>query len=367
MTRVCLNMIVKNEAHVIERCLRSVRPFIDTWVIVDTGSTDGTQDLIRRFFRDDLPGELHERPWRDFGHNRTEALQLARPHGDYLFFIDADEVLHVPPNYKRPPLTELIYALAVEFGNLRYQRRCVADSHANWRWVGVVHEYLDCDGQPLPTVQLPELRVQVRTDGARSQRPQAEKFAADAAVLEHALIDEPDNDRYVFYLAQSYRDAGQPEAALARYDQRAAMGRWAEEAWYSQYSASILAETLQRSQDEVVRRYLNAYEARPERGAEALGHLARYCRGLNHFATARMFAERAMAIPLPTDWLFVDDSWYRWRAKDEYAIASYWTGHYAECQRVSDALLAGPDLPAEQRARVGDNSRFAREKLQQAQ
>ena len=78
--RLCLNMIVKNEAHVIRRCLDSVRPHITHWVIVDTGSTDGTQALIRDHFRD-IPGALHERPWRDFGHNRTEALELARGKG----------------------------------------------------------------------------------------------------------------------------------------------------------------------------------------------------------------------------------------------------------------------------------------------
>ena len=72
---ICLNMIVKNEAHVIRRCLDSVRPFIDCWVIVDTGSTDGTQELIREVMRD-IPGELRERPWKNFAHNRNEALSL---------------------------------------------------------------------------------------------------------------------------------------------------------------------------------------------------------------------------------------------------------------------------------------------------
>ena len=45
---ICLNMIVKNESRVIKRCLESVKGFIDYWVIVDTGSEDGTQDMIKK-------------------------------------------------------------------------------------------------------------------------------------------------------------------------------------------------------------------------------------------------------------------------------------------------------------------------------
>ena len=75
--RLTLCMIVKNEAHVIERCLASVLPVIDYWVIVDTGSTDGTQQKIQDFFdRNGIDGEMHNRPWIDFGHNRSEALEL---------------------------------------------------------------------------------------------------------------------------------------------------------------------------------------------------------------------------------------------------------------------------------------------------
>jgi hypothetical protein len=137
------------------------------------------------------------------------------------------------------------------------------------------------------------------------------------------------------------------------------MGRWAEEAWYSQYAAALLAETLQRSEAEVIHRFLMAYQTRPQRGGETLGQLARYCRDREHFSMARMFAERAMAVPLPLDLLFVEAAWYRWRAEDEYAVASYWTGHYAECQRVCEALLAEDDLPDDQRPRVTENLRLA--------
>ena len=85
-------MIVKNEARVIERCLASVRPLIDSWVITDTGSTDGTQDLIREAL-DGVPGELREEPWVDFGHNRTRNIQHARGKADFLLTVDADHVL----------------------------------------------------------------------------------------------------------------------------------------------------------------------------------------------------------------------------------------------------------------------------------
>ena len=60
MPRVCLNMIVKNEAPVIDRCLASVKLLVDSWVIVDTGSSDGTQDRVRSL-KAGVPGELHER------------------------------------------------------------------------------------------------------------------------------------------------------------------------------------------------------------------------------------------------------------------------------------------------------------------
>ena len=66
LSTLCLNMIVKDEAHVIRRCLDSVRSHLAHWTIVDTGSTDGTQEIIRSHLRD-LPGELHERPWRESG------------------------------------------------------------------------------------------------------------------------------------------------------------------------------------------------------------------------------------------------------------------------------------------------------------
>jgi glycosyltransferase involved in cell wall biosynthesis len=90
---ICLNIIVRSEAHIIHELLDSVAPHIRSWVIADTGSNDGTQDLIRNHTaRLGIPGELYERPWRNFGHNRIEALDLAHGQGDYRWVIDADHM-----------------------------------------------------------------------------------------------------------------------------------------------------------------------------------------------------------------------------------------------------------------------------------
>src|SRR5438445_9209653 len=119
--RICLSMIIKNEAPVIERCLASVKPFVHAWAISDTGSTDGTQDIVRRVMAD-LPGELIERPWVDFSTNRNEALELARKHGDYALIIDADEVLEADTGFAWGKLDAIGYSLELIYGGTRYRR-----------------------------------------------------------------------------------------------------------------------------------------------------------------------------------------------------------------------------------------------------
>ena len=97
--KVCLNMIVKNEAKVIKRLLDSVLPLIDSYCICDTGSTDGTTDLIDAYMRDHgVPGKLLHEPFRDFGHTRSFALRAAidQMDADYLLLLDADMVLQYP-------------------------------------------------------------------------------------------------------------------------------------------------------------------------------------------------------------------------------------------------------------------------------
>ena len=103
MSNVCLTMIVRNESKTIARCLRAARQHITHWSIVDTGSTDDTREIIREELKG-IPGVLHERPWKNFGHNRTESFQLAQQwltarcsavsSKSWCLLLDADHELH---------------------------------------------------------------------------------------------------------------------------------------------------------------------------------------------------------------------------------------------------------------------------------
>ncbi len=165
--RICLNMIVKNEAPVIERCLRSAKPLVDAWAISDTGSTDGTQDIVLDFMRD-LPGELIERPWVDFATNRNEALELAKEHGDYALVIDADDVFETDANFAWPELTAPGYLLEIAFAELNYRRVALANLDADWKWQGVLHEVLTSP-QLASAQPLDDVRIRVNTDGCTQQ------------------------------------------------------------------------------------------------------------------------------------------------------------------------------------------------------
>ena len=100
---ICLNMIVKNESHIIVKTLNNLCSYINFnyWVICDTGSTDNTKELIKDFFKEkNINGELVEHVWKDFGYNRSEALKAAYNKTDFIFIFDADD--EIVGNFKLP-------------------------------------------------------------------------------------------------------------------------------------------------------------------------------------------------------------------------------------------------------------------------
>lgn len=355
---VVLNMIVRNEAPVIHRCLDSVRGLVDAWVIVDTGSTDGTQDAIRgHMAAQRLPGELHERPWQDFAHNRSEALTLARQHADYTLLLDADDMLRAPPGYEWPMLTADAYRFEFVDGGVRYQRPCLVRNAVLWRYEGVLHEFLTGGDGNGPT--LSGAHIERTHDGARARDPQ--KFYKDAAVLEKALETERDPmmvARYRFYLAQSYRDAGEREKAVEQYLMRATLGQWREEVCVSLYQAARLKKQLGCPDQDVLDLYARAFMVAPTR-AEGLHGAAQVSRVAGDHAGAYHLARLGLQCAMPGDALFVEPHVYRFDLLDEVAINGYWAGHNKESLIACVDLMLSGNCPNHEWARVADNARHA--------
>ncbi len=92
--KLALNMIVKDEEHVIKTTLESIHKYIDYYIITDTGSSDNTKKIIKEFFDSkNIKGEIHDVPWKNFGYNRTKALELCDGKCDYCWVIDADDII----------------------------------------------------------------------------------------------------------------------------------------------------------------------------------------------------------------------------------------------------------------------------------
>ena len=356
---VCLNMIVKNESRIIEECLTSIKPMIDYWVIVDTGSTDGTQDLIRKTM-EGVPGKLYERPWVNFEVNRNEALSFARGHGDYIMMIDADEKVVFDTGGRFPELKLDSYFITVRESGADYQRLFLIKENLPWRWKGVLHETLLCSSGYTSDLLNKVGLLSNTLNGARSSDPQ--KYLKDAAVLEKALIDDPNNSRYVFYLAQSYYNAGEFQKSKEQYQKRSEMGGWDEEVYWAIYRVAQIQHFIDKDLKAANETYQKAFQYRPRR-AEPLFHLANNYLQMGDQLAAYALAKFALSIQEPDDHVFVEHWIYRQGLLLTLAQAAYQLKFLEETKQLCKKISEIPNLDPALKANMEENVRVLSQPL----
>ncbi len=290
-------MVYNNEA-TIDALLESVIPYIDHYIIVDNqgGSDDDTLEICRLSLGGaGIPGEYleYDLPFHS-GNKRTFALQFAFEKAEYLLVLDADNTLEVDnskfqiPNSTDPetdrPLTTIrtsddlptpfsgldadAYLITKKCGSTEYPIVSLLDGYKAWKYTGVVHEFPElADGgtfsqEVLPGVIIHEPeKIMGEGPGQRSRM----HYYNHALMIERELLDQKNKlpellrQRYMFYLAQSYKDAAMYDRAIEAYKVRLGMGGWYEEIFYSLLQIARLKQVLNEDPLQVIEAAVLAY------------------------------------------------------------------------------------------------------------
>lgn len=365
--KIGLSMIVKNEHHVILRCLNSVAPIIDYWTIVDTGSTDGTQDIIKQFFDEKkISGQLLEIEWKDFSTSRNVALEAIEPHCDYGMWIDADEELIIEPGFdKETTLNDDSVSITTVYGKVTYTRKNFWKTGRDFKWDGPIHELLGSPSEGVGTVAK-GLHVIVRPEGS-SWTNIREKYLAHAKILEEHTKVNPD-PRWIFYTAQSYRDASEYTTSIEWYEKRASISSgFIEEVYISKFMVAKLSEIIGKDKTYCTAKYQEAHAADSVRG-ECIKAMIQMYHRLSDWENAYVYSlyglRYNMNNPYPNRILFLDNNLYDYEMLELHALSCFYTKRSEEGSRVywmmrSQLEKLGNDyLTPEQWKRVYTNEQY---------
>jgi glycosyltransferase involved in cell wall biosynthesis len=358
MGKLALNFICKNESHVISKMLNSAKSITDLIVAVDTGSDDGTQDIIRKFGEENnIPTYVFDRPFDNFEKSRNYAMQKLRDtvaelnwdadkvHG---YWFDCDETIIPSSKFDKSQFTKDLYMINTYIGQMKYTRNTFFKVSKPFRWYGPVHEFIVCDDQNITSGLAENIHVDVKMEGASWKGNIPAKYKSHAFELEKYIDENRGDPRWIFYTAQSYHDSAsipdnkeENEERLRRslkyYKERVNRpDGYAEEIYYSQYRIGTIMRVLEEPWHFTLQECLKAYAMDPLRG-ESVKTVIDYYLQVGEWHMAYLYTKFAKTTfhgknPYPKRLLFVDESLYVWKFAESHAAASFYTGRMDEAK-----------------------------------
>lgn len=324
---LCLNMIVKNESRIITRLFDSVFPIIDCYCICDTGSTDNTVELIKNYFSSkNIPGKVVQEPFMNFAYNRTFSLLACQGMSDYVILLDADMILKIG-NFDKEKLRQADSCCLLQGNDSYYYKNMrIVKNNGLYKYIGVTHEYVDVPpGNHNIDISKDQLFILDIGDGGAK----TDKFERDVRLLLKGIEDEPNNVRYHFYLANSYKDSGQFEKAIEYYKKRIEMKDWEQEVWYSNYNIANIYEHLGKMGDAFFY-WLEAYNVNPKR-LENIYKIVTYYRNNGKSHNAKIFYDAARSVIKQSvlekdNFLFLENDVYTYKLDYEFTVFASYVG-----------------------------------------
>lgn len=348
-------LMVKNEASVM---VKTLQPFVDAgindYVIFDTGSTDGTQQITKDFFAQYpvVKAYIEEEPFIDFATSRNNALDRAQqlfPDATFMLMPDAEwylrngkELVQFCREHEHDSAGMYLFDLHCPEYNF-YTGRILRCKN-NIRFVGAVHE------MPNSTTgtRLPSSIYFEWLPSSTGKEKTAARWERDRDLLLKDYERNSSDARTLFYLGQTYFHLDDLQKSKEFFEKRALVHGWDQEDFMATLYLGELVEALGLKDEAglfslAVGYYLKAYGMRPHR-AEPLVRLARYYFGKKDMYTAYLFASKAAKLAYPVqDSLFIEKRVYDFDRYDVLGACAWFVGEYEVGeQAVRQALKVEP-------------------------
>lgn len=355
----------KNEEHCLGKTLDCVKDYVDYVVVADNGSTDGTFDIVRNYFKDTgIPGAWHIDKWYGFDKNKTLMMSYVKDKTDYVIHLDADDFFQGNFKFDFVDVGKDCYRIVNKRGGSNYKCSIIYDNRLTWRFCGVAHTIIKASERP-NAMSIGEFTEEVAWidnagTGARALDP--EKFLGDAKRLSKqywdTLINDPDNlnSRSVFYCAQSYLDQGGKYIvnSLQWYKKYLTLrNTWFEEEYESLLSIARIKLALNNlpeyeykfTFEEIEQDFLTAINTCNGR-AEAYHRLGKLYNQNKMFNKSYDILSKAKKINIQeakdTYSLFIIDHEYGDWNNDELSVACYWLGKTEEGIKLIEDVINEP-------------------------
>jgi glycosyltransferase involved in cell wall biosynthesis len=368
MPKLVLNFICKDESHVIERMLNSSKSITDLIVVVDTGSTDNTIELIKRFGENNnIPTYVFQRPFDTFNNSRNHAMQMAKnvvseldwnPSETWTYWFDCDEQMLVDSNFDKNQFNKDLFMINARIGKMVYTRNTfcrVSKLVDELEWIGPVHEFITSKTQNITSGLAQNLMIDVSMDGASWQGDISKKYLDHAHKLEAYIAADRKDPRWIFYTAQSYHDSASMKdnneenterlrRSMKYYKERVKRNDgYAEENYYAQYRIGTIMRILEEPWNLTHMELLKAYSMDPLRG-ESIKVIIDYYLQIGDWNMAYLYSKFAKSNfhgknPYPTRLLFVDEAIYIWKFAEAHAASCYYTGRMQEAKETFKEII----------------------------